>query len=143
MLLGQTVVCFASSRLEDFFSYLSQLVRGGAKIYESLWQDLNPPISFGVKTLKHVVFSKFQINWIGYLQPWSLKFWYRNTPIRGLALSKHNICEISRKKMCDKYIEWSKKPPITKIWIGSLHSCRKGLYNSKFFCKMFWSQHVR
>mgnify|MGYP001286195208 CR=1 FL=1 len=61
MLLGQTVVCFASSRLEDFFSYLSQLVRGGAKIYESLWQDLNPPISFGVETLEYVVFSN-QVN---------------------------------------------------------------------------------
>ena len=44
-----------------FFPYLSQLVRGGAKIYESLWQDLNPPISFGVETLKYVVFSN-QVN---------------------------------------------------------------------------------
>ena len=25
---------------------------------------------------------------------------------------------------------------------SSVHSCRKGLYNSKFFCNIFWSQHV-
>ena len=24
-----------------------------------------------------------------------------------------------------------------------MHSCREGLYNSKFFCKFFWSQQVR
>ncbi len=27
---------------------------------------------------------------------------YRNAPIRGLALSEGNICEISHKKLCDK-----------------------------------------
>ena len=37
-------------------------------------------------------------------KPWSLKFLYRNAPIRGLALSKQNICEISHKKMCDSSI---------------------------------------
>ena len=37
-------------------------------------------------------------------RPWSLKFYYRNAPIRGLALSKQNICEISHKKLCDSSI---------------------------------------
>ena len=40
--------------------------------------------------------------WIVMPGPWSLEFLYRNAPTRGLALSKHNICEISHKKLCDK-----------------------------------------
>ena len=34
--------------------------------------------------------------------PWSLEFLYRNAPIRGLTLTKRNICEICHKKLCDK-----------------------------------------
>ena len=33
--------------------------------------------------------------------PWLLEFLYRHAPIRNLALSKQNICEISHKKLSD------------------------------------------
>ena len=44
---------------------------------------------------------KVDNSWSG---SWLLKFKYRNAPIRGLAIPKQNICEISYKKLCDKSI---------------------------------------
>ena len=55
----------------------------------SLWQPL-----------KHRPLSSAKY----YHHSWSIKFLYRNAPIRGLALSKQNICEISLKKLCDSSI---------------------------------------
>ena len=53
------------------------------------------------KILKDATARKKRMRW---LNSWSLKSLYRNAPIRSLALSKQNICEISHKKLCDSSI---------------------------------------